>query len=123
MKAIVVRNYRTQYPDPVTIAVGEVVVLGARDTEWPQFIWGTDRCGRSGWIPERVLGGDAGTVRCIEAYSARELDVDVGDDVRLLRETGGWWWCENARGAQGWVPATHLQIEDRTIEHESALRA
>ena len=123
MIAIALRDYRTQYHDPVMIAVGEGVVLGARDTEWPQFIWGTDMQGRSGWIPERVLDGDAGTVRCIEDYSARELDVDVGESLRLLRETGGWWWCENAGGAQGWVPATHLQVQELTDQQASALRA
>ncbi len=118
MKARVTRDYRTQYHDPVTIAVGDSVSLGARDSEWPRFVWGTDPGGRSGWIPDDVLDRDNGQARCTEDYSARELDVDATETVHLLRETGGWWWCENARGQQGWVPATHLDIEQL-----SALRA
>ena len=118
MHARVARNYRTQYHDPVTIVVGETVLLGARDDEWPRFIWGTDPYGRSGWIPDDVLDRDSGEARCIRDYSARELDVDVDESLQLLAETGGWWWCENTRGQQGWVPATHLNLEQH-----SALRA
>jgi hypothetical protein len=110
MFARVLRDYRTQYHDPVTLVVGDLVELGARDSEWPEFIWGTDPGGRSGWIPGRVLTGDRGTVCCIADYSARELDADAGETLRLIRETGGWWWCENARRHQGWLPATHLEI-------------
>lgn len=118
MFALALRDYRTQYHDPVVIKVGELVVLGARDTEWPSFIWGADAQGRSGWIPDRVLDRDSDVAQCIEDYSARELDVDAGESLRLLHETGGWWWCENARGQQGWVPATHLDLEP-----QRALRA
>lgn len=112
MQARVLRDYRTQYPDPIAISVGEPVVLGARDTEWPEFIWGTDVRGRSGWVPARVLDRDHGDACCIADYSARELDADVGETLDLIHETGGWWWCENARQQQGWLPATHLDLDD-----------
>lgn len=112
MQARVLRDYRTQYAEPITMSVGERVVLGARDTEWPEFIWGTDVRGRSGWVPARVLDRDRGDACCIVDYSARELDADAGETLNLIHETGGWWWCENARQQQGWLPATHLDLDD-----------
>jgi hypothetical protein len=44
-------------------------------------------------------------------YTARELDADAGQRVMLIDEAGGWWWCENEQGAQGWLPARDLEIE------------
>ncbi|MCC7249680.1 MAG: hypothetical protein IT473_13745 [Lysobacter sp.] len=35
MQARVVRDYRTQYENPIRFAKGEIVTLGERDTEWP----------------------------------------------------------------------------------------
>ncbi|HSX60552.1 MAG TPA: SH3 domain-containing protein [Tahibacter sp.] len=111
MYAVLLRDYRTQYRDPVRFSRGEPVTLGARDTEWPEFIWATDAAGRSGWVHERYLDGDRGTVAAARDYTARELDADAGERVRLIEEAGGWWWAENDRGAQGWLPARDLSME------------
>jgi SH3-like domain-containing protein len=108
--ARVVRDYRTQYPDPVRFAQGETVAVGARDTEWPEFVWATDAGGRSGWVHQRYLDADRGTARATRDYSARELDASAGEQVRLIEEAGGWWWCESATGAQGWLPARDLDL-------------
>ena len=37
MQAIALRDYRTQYANPIRFARGDVVALGERDTEWPAF--------------------------------------------------------------------------------------
>lgn len=111
MRATLRRDYRTQYADPVRFARGETVGVGRRDDEWPQYLWATDAGGRSGWVHERFLDADAGTARATRDYTARELDARAGDAVRLLEEAGGWWWCENEHGAQGWLPARDLEIE------------
>jgi hypothetical protein len=111
--ARVVRDYRTQYADPVRFARGETVVVDRRDTEWPEFLWATDPDGRSGWVHERYLDADHGIARAVRDYDARELDATRGERVRLVEEAGGWWWCENQQGAQGWLPARDLDLEER----------
>src|SRR5690606_13099600 len=108
--ARLVRDYRCQYADPVRFARGETVTVGARDSEWPEFLWATDAAGRSGWVHERWLDADHGTARATRDYSARELDARAGAEVRLIEQAGGWWWCENASGAQGWLPARDLEM-------------
>ncbi|ALN59659.1 SH3 domain-containing protein [Lysobacter enzymogenes] len=110
MRAVVLADYRSQYPDPIAFARGAVVRLGERDDEWPAFAWTTLHDGRAGWAPLRWLRplGD-GRAQALRDYDARELDVAAGQDLRLIDEHGGWWWAQRDDGAQGWVPARHLQ--------------
>lgn len=111
-RARVVQQYRTQYANPIGFAAGDIVTLGERDTEWPAFIWTTTPIdGNAGWAPFDWLKplGD-GRAEALRDYSAQELDVDADDEVALLHELGGWWWCERADGRCGWVPASHLDF-------------
>lgn len=109
-RARVVRDYRAQYANPIRFAAGDVVTLGARDTEWPAFVWTINADGNAGWAPIDWLTplGD-GRAEALRDYSAQELDVDAGDEVELHHTLGGWWWCEREDGQRGWVPDGHLQ--------------
>jgi Variant SH3 domain len=113
LRARVVRDYRTQYANPIRFAAGEIVTLGARDTEWPAFIWSITQDGNAGWAPVDWLTplGD-GRAEALRDYSAQELDVDASDDVVLHSELGGWWWCERMDGIRGWVPANCLESNE-----------
>lgn len=111
MRARLLRDYRTQYHDPVRFVRGDAVQAAQRDTEWPEFLWATDAGGRSGWVHQDYLDGDRGKVSAVRDYSARELDAAAGEAVRLIEQAGGWWWVENERGEQGWLPARDLSIE------------
>lgn len=110
MRARVVRDYRTQYANPIRFAAGDVVTLGAHDTEWPAFVWTITADGNAGWAPVEWLKplGD-GRAEALRDYSAQELDVDAGDEVELHHALDGWWWCERDDGQRGWVPDGHLQ--------------
>ncbi len=102
----IIRDYRAQYANPIRFAAGDVVSLGARDTEWPAFVWTTTADGNAGWAPVDWLKplGD-GRAEALRDYSAQELDVDAGDEVVLHHALGGWWWAEHANGRQGWLAA------------------
>lgn len=110
MQAHVLRDYLTQYTNPIRFVVGEIVTVGKRDTEWPDFVWTTTTDGNTGWAPidwlQPLGGGHASAVR---DYSARELDADTGDSVTLLQTLGGWWWCRRGDGREGWIPETYLE--------------
>lgn len=115
MRARVIREYRTQYRNPIGFRAGETVRTGARDGEWPAFVWTTTADGNAGWAPVewlRPLGGDR--AEALRDYSARELDAAAGDEVALRHEHGGWWWATHADGREGWLPATHLEIRGET---------
>jgi hypothetical protein len=107
MRARLRRDYRPQHRDPIAFTAGERLVLGTRDTEWPEFLWATDPRGKSGWVHQDRLDGDL----AVRDYDARELSANAGDIVRLLEAAGGWWWAENIIGETGWLPDRDLDIE------------
>jgi len=115
-RARVVRDYRTQYANPIRFAAGEVVTLGERDSEWPAFVWTTTPIdGNAGWAPIEWLKplGD-GRAEALRDYSAQELDANAGDELTLHHALGGWWWATREDRRDGWIPDTHLKtIEER----------
>ena len=124
MRARVLRDYRTQYATPIRFACGDVVALGARDTEWPAFAWTTTTDGNAGWAPvDWLQPREDGHAIALRDYSAQELDAQAGDTVALQYELGDWWWCKHADGRSGWLPARDLDpINDNetTSEETSA---
>lgn len=115
MQARVHTPYRTQYASPIGWRAGEVVAVGARDTEWPDFAWITTADGNAGWGPADWLQPrDDGRATALRDYSARELDADAGDALHLHQELGGWWWAQRGDGTRGWIPARNLEIIDET---------
>lgn len=121
-RARVVRDYRSQYANPIRFAAGDVVTLGKRDDEWTDFIRATTEDGNSGWAPIDCLKplGD-GRAQALEDYSARELDVAVDDAIVVLREYGGWYWVADDHQDLGWVPGSCVRIEhDDTAAPEYA---
>jgi hypothetical protein len=77
-------------------------------------VWTITADGNAGWAPFDWLTplGD-NRAEALRDYSAQELNVDAGDEVTLHHELGGWWWCEDANGRCGYVPAEHLEIASR----------
>ena len=117
MRARLLSDYRSRYRNPLQFSAGQQVTVGVRDEEWPAFAWVSTGDGRAGWAPLcwLQLQGD-GRAIALRDYSARELDANSGERVRLHHETGGWWWSERTDGAQGWLPGHELELleENRT---------
>ncbi len=109
MNARVIADWQVKYSDPLILRAGEVVTLGQRDTEWPGWVWCTNQEGKGGWVPEQYIEEheSGGTVR--NNYTAVELAVGVGEEVRLGQRLNGWVWCTNANGQSGWVPERNLE--------------
>ena len=112
-RARVIAAHRAPERPAIRVAPGEAVTLGERDQDWPEFVWTTLANGLGGWIPSVLFDRDRGEATAQQDYDTRELDADVGDELLLHHELAGWWWAENADGAQGWIPARVLEtIED-----------
>ena len=84
--------------------------VGARDTEWPEFVFVTTPHG-AGWVPARHLTESSGHGVVRTAYDTTELPTQAGDELEVLVEdvVSGWAWCRAAGGREGWVPV-------RTVE-------
>ena len=109
--AKIITDYQCAYPDPLILKSGDQVIVEQNDTQWPAFVWCTDQNGKGGWVPEQYLErqGNVGVIRV--DYNTQELTVLTGEMVQIKQEAGGWYWCLNEAGQQGWVPGEHLQIK------------
>jgi hypothetical protein len=101
-------DYVVAHTDPIAFRAGDVITIGSRDTEWPEFIWCTNAAGKSGWVADTVFERHGRVGIASHDYSAVELGVSAGEVVTIAEEFGGWSWCTNEQGDSGWVPDTHL---------------
>ncbi|NPV57511.1 MAG: hypothetical protein HPY76_12680 [Anaerolineae bacterium] len=108
--ATVIKNYRTKYHTPIAFSPGELLRVGRFDDQYPGWVWTTTPDGNSGWAPANALEISGATARALQAYDAREMDVDAGEALTLKQEESGWYWAENSDGAGGWVPAENLRL-------------
>ena len=111
-RARVIEQHRAPERAAIQVQAGDRVILGDRDTEWPQFVWTALASGLGGWVPSVLFDAERGQASALQDYDTRELDADHGQELTLHRELAGWWWVENARGDSGWVPARKLELLD-----------
>jgi hypothetical protein len=94
---------------PLSLAAGDVVRVGRRDTDWPAFVFVTAEAG-SGWVPARHLSSDNGEAVVTEPYNTQELATFEGQIVEVVErdDESGWLWCRSGDGSEGWVPCAKL---------------
>ncbi|WP_225422607.1 SH3 domain-containing protein [Pseudomonas huaxiensis] len=107
MKFIVMELHRSEFPDPITFTEGTSLQVGEAyqgDEGWEHWYFCETAGQRGGWVPAQViqmLAPGQGVAR--EDYTARELDVEVGERLLGGRQLNGWVWC-GRDGESGWVP-------------------
>lgn len=97
---------------PIRLAAGEPVMVGDRDTEWPEFLFVTCAHG-SGWVPARHLSSHQGAAVVETAYDTTELAVAADEELTVIDrdDVSGWWWCRSDEGSEGWVPARSFKAD------------
>ncbi|MFD1019577.1 SH3 domain-containing protein [Thalassobacillus hwangdonensis] len=102
-------NYRTNYPNPITLTKGQSVIVGEKyegEEDWDHWIFCyTVDESSGGWVQEQLIERSGGTGTILEDYTAKELNVDAGDRVLQLKELNGWYWVRHAANSEeGWIP-------------------
>lgn len=100
--------YSTPYEAPIILNIGDIVNLDEKKTEekWYGWIW-AENTTHKGWIPIQIVDIFANNKkgRVLESYSAKELNVDVGDFIETVKSLNGWTWCKNIQTKEeGWIP-------------------
>jgi len=120
-RLIVAAPHRSEYPNPITFEAGTHLTVGERfegDPGWKDWFLCSATGQEAGWVPLQVLEfirKDAAVA--LESYTARELEVDVGEVLESSRVLNGWAWCVRVSdNASGWVPLNKI----RTLEPDSA---
>ncbi|NIP44371.1 MAG: hypothetical protein GWO41_09205 [candidate division Zixibacteria bacterium] len=111
-KAKVIKSRRSDYPDPLIIKQSQKLRIEKKESEWPGWTWCIDDDGKAGWVPSSYLKITGKTAEAINGYDAAELTVKPGDELKLIDEEAGWYWCRDLHGNQGWVPAECISVID-----------
>ncbi|KEK22633.1 SH3 domain-containing protein [Bacillus gaemokensis] len=116
MKYIVIQSHVSNYPNPISLEKGDTVLIGNKyvgPENWNNWVYCyEERNNREGWVPEQIIHSKSKSVGfIIERYTAKELNVNVGEILVGSKELNGWIWCENVdKEAEGWVPKQNLGI-------------
>jgi hypothetical protein len=97
-------DYEDKDRNPISLQPGAEVTTGPADRTWPGWIWATDNDGRGGYVPEEILEPlGEGRFAVLQAFDPTVLTIKRGDHLESLRQIGGWHWCRNGAGTEGWV--------------------
>lgn len=111
MQALITTAHQTSYPNPIGFQAGERVRIGHEDDEFPGWVRTITADGNEGWAPLSLLTPTGeGEALAQQDYTARELDVAVGELVTVVRELAGWLWVQGERGESGWIPASCIVL-------------
>ena len=94
----------------IHIGPGDIVGVGHRNQQYPEFLWCASEDGHQGWVAESYLEMTSEKEAvALKEYDAAQLTVVEGEMLDALDEQGAFVLCRNAAGAQGWVPARLLE--------------
>ncbi len=114
MKARVVKAYQSDYTEPWYMVVGERLQIGERDSDWEGWVWCTNSDGQSRWVPENFIEPHGDSCTALRDYESTELNVQIGEVLKMGETESGWTWCTKVDGQSGWVPLACLkEDEDR----------
>lgn len=101
--------------NPIELEVGDVVVLGKEEKEekWKGWIWAESNTNK-GWIPIQIVEFSEDRTKGIikEKYSAKELDVQVQEEIVKIRSLNGWSWVKRiSNNEEGWIPDEIIEFK------------
>ncbi|MBM1204809.1 ligand-binding protein SH3 [Pseudomonas fragi] len=96
----------------MTLKAGDRVSVGEQydgPEGWDKWFLCSAPGQKAGWVPGQII--DSGVVT--QDYTARELEVVIGDRLIGTRQLNGWLWATRiADGVSGWVPLNKIRIAD-----------
>ena len=63
-----------------------------------------------GWVPESYLEIFETNCKAVQDYDATELTVKIGEEFLIEKEESGWFWLNDEKGKEGWVPKKNVRI-------------
>jgi hypothetical protein len=112
----VIKRHKSEFHVPLIAKKGEIIEGEERKTEFEGWLWCKNSSGVHAWVPMAYLEptSDTGQFQFLKDYNARELAVEVGQEVIVLDEESEWAWVRTTLGDEGWIPLENLQdLEDR----------
>ena len=112
MKLIATEEHKSNYPNPICFKSGDCLILEKKETEFEGWVWVTTNDGNQGWAPIQYiqLKKESSMAVAKRDYTAKELDIYVGDVLLLHHKLNDWGWVEKKDGSCGWVPMKTTKI-------------
>lgn len=109
MRHNIIKNHITNNSDPIKFKKGESLIVGEKydgPEKWENWVYCTAvKGGVKGWVPEQIIQIEGTNGIALEDYDAYEMTIGENEEVILLKEMNGWYWCRNAgTNEEGWVP-------------------
>lgn len=116
MQFIIKKDYESKYKNPIEVVRGTILEIERKDTEWVGWLFCHTK-NKSGWIPKQIIDfkeENKGIAK--ETYTAKELNVKMGNQIEKVKELNGWAWCkEISNGEEGWIPLEIIELETAVI--------
>lgn len=110
-RAIVIKEYRSSYPNPISLTKDDIAVISHCDLEWRGWVWIQLASGNAGWAPQQIFSPvSSDHVICMENYTAHELSVITNEILMVERSLNGWFWAIKGCGEAGWVPQEYVEL-------------
>jgi hypothetical protein len=106
----VIRSYQSTCPNPIVMKVGDRLQVEDKPTNWAGWLWCLHPSGKSSWVPENYLNREGDSALALQDYNATELSVQESQELDILNEEAGWFWCTGGDGESGWVPAENIEL-------------
>ena len=75
----VISDYKSPYIDPLKIRKAEILRIGNKESEWPGWVWCTNKKGKQRWVPRNYMDIQGNTGIMLQDYEATELNVSTVD--------------------------------------------
>ncbi|TYT74380.1 SH3 domain-containing protein [Desulfobotulus mexicanus] len=112
---LVIQDHTSEFPEPITFEKGVPLTVGEKyegPEGWENWIFCETPGQKGGWVPAQIIENITdNTARAREDYTARELNVQKGEQLIGTRTLNGWVWCQKSGSSEsGWVPLENLQV-------------
>ncbi|WP_378211467.1 SH3 domain-containing protein [Anoxybacteroides rupiense] len=109
----VIKQHKRHYPNPIKLRKGETVIIGEKyngNEGWKNGIYCFIVDNRlEGWVPEQIIKKQGKHGVIVEDYTAKELDVEIGEQLIKCKELNGWYWMKKIETLEeGWVPIENV---------------
>lgn len=115
MDYLVIKDHETEYPNPITLKIGEKVIIGeehepVEGEDWENWVYCIkEDNSNAGWVPKQIIDYKKEVI--LRDYSAKELTIAEGAIVESLEEMNGWLLSKDkSTGEIGWIPLENIKL-------------
>lgn len=108
----VTKSHVSDFPEPITLEKGSHLIIGEKYQgieNWDEWYFCETYGQKGGYVPSQIIQRTSiNEGLALAEYTAKELNVQLGDRLIVNKILNGWAWCKTETGEKGWVPIENL---------------